>query len=405
MTVLAATSSEVALVFIELGAIFIGLAFLARIAYRLGISPIPLYLLAGLAFGSGGILPLDLSTDFVGLGAEIGVLLLLFMLGLEYTADELASSVRTGAPAGAVDFALNFTPGLLLGFALGWDFTAAVLLGGVTYVSSSGVIAKVLADLNRLGNRETPLVLSLLVIEDLVMAVYLPLVAVALLGSGGGSVSVLIALATVAVVLIVALRYGEPITRMVASHSAEALLLMTFGLILLVAGLAQRLQVSSAIGAFLVGIALSGEVAQRAHGLLSPLRDLFAAVFFVFFALQVDPAAIPPVLGIAVLLAVVTSATKVATGWWAAARVGVRVRGRVRAGATLIARGECSIVIAGLGAAAGVEPRLLPVAAAYVLILAITGPIAARFADSAGESLARRLERDGDTRLAADRWR
>src|SRR5688572_16891044 len=190
MTVLAATSAEVALVFIELGAIFIALAFLARIAYRLGISPIPLYLVAGLAFGSGGILPLDVSADFVGLGAEIGVLLLLFMLGLEYTADELASSVRTGGPAGAMDFVLNFTPGLLLAFALGWDFTAAVLLGGVTYVSSSGVIAKVLADLNRLGNRETPLVLSLLVIEDLVMAVYLPLVAVALLGGGGGIVSV-----------------------------------------------------------------------------------------------------------------------------------------------------------------------------------------------------------------------
>ena len=389
MTVVAAASSEVALIFIELGAVFVGLAFLARIAHRVGISPIPLYLLAGLAFGDGGLLPLDVSAEFAAVGAEIGVVLLLFMLGLEYTAAELTTSLRTGMTSGALDFVANFTPGWAAGLLLGWSAPAAILLGGVTYVSSSGVIAKLLADLGRLGNRETPSILTILVIEDLVMAAYLPLIAV-LLGETAGMSSVLVALATVAIVLLVALRYGHVITRVVASRSAEALLLMVFGLVLLVAGVAQRLQVSSAIGAFLVGIALSGDVAERAHGLLSPLRDLFAATFFVFFALQVDPGSIPPVAGIAILLALVTAATKIATGWWAAARIGVRVRGRVRAGATLIARGEFSIVIAGLGVAAGVEPLLGPLAAAYVLLLAVVGPVAARFADSVGNRLATR---------------
>lgn len=265
MMILAAASEEVALIFIELGAVFLGLALLARVAHRFGVSPIPLYLLAGLAFGDGGLLPLDVSQDFAAVGSEIGVVLLLFMLGLEYTGAELKTSLRTGAPAGLFDFVANFTPGWLLGVILGWGAPAAVLLGGVTYISSSGVIAKLLSDLGRLGNRETPAILTILVIEDLVIAVYLPLLAVLLLGGSGGLLSVVIALATVVVVLLAALRFGEAISTVVASRSGEVLLLTVFGLVLLVAGIAQRLQVSSAVGAFLVGIALSGEVAEQAR--------------------------------------------------------------------------------------------------------------------------------------------
>ena len=388
--ILAAASETVTVVFVQLGAGFIGLALLARVANRFGISPIPLYLLAGLALGEGGLMSVDISNEVAEIGAEIGVVLLLFMLGLEYTGDELSSSLRSGAPSGLVDLVANFTPGWLVGVLLGWDTASAVLLGGVTYISSSGVISKVLADLDRMGNRETPAILSILVIEDLVMAVYLPLVAALLLGGSGGVLSLVIAIATVAVVLLAALKLGDPISELVSTRSNEALLLMVFGLTLVVAGIAQRLQVSSAVGAFLVGIALSGEVAERAHGLLAPLRDLFAAAFFVFFAMQVDPGAIPPVAAVAAALAVVTAATKVATGWWAAGRIGVALRGRVRAGTTLIARGEFSIVIAGLGASAGVEPLLRPLAAAYVLMLAVLGPVAARFADEAGDVLAAR---------------
>src|SRR5262249_40462964 len=177
-----ANTGDASLIFIELGAAVIGLAVLARLASRWGFSAIPLYLIAGLAFGNGGLLPLNFSEDFIKVGAEIGVLLLLFMLGLEYTGEELRANLRAGLPAGLVDFTLNFTPGLLAGLFLGWKPLTALLLGGVTYISSSGVIAKVLAELQWMNNRETPTILSLLVIEDLVMAVYLPLVAVLLIG-------------------------------------------------------------------------------------------------------------------------------------------------------------------------------------------------------------------------------
>lgn len=388
-------ANDISLVFIELGVAVIGLALLTRLANRWGFSAIPLYLLAGLAFGTGGLLPLQFSEDFVHIGAEIGVILLLFMLGLEYTGEELGGNLRSGLLAGIVDLVLNFPPGLVAGLWLGWSPLAALLLGGVTYISSSGVIAKVLAELGRLNNPETPTLISILVLEDLMMAVYLPLVAVLLIGQGlaAAAVSILIALVTVGAVLFVAVRYSQGLSRLIAHQSDEVILFTTFGLVLLVAGVAQRLQVSAAVGAFLVGIALSEPIAGRAHKLLGPLRDLFAAIFFLFFGLQIDPATLPPVLLVAVGLGVVTASTKLFAGWWATRHAGVDTRGGFRAGAVLVARGEFSIVIAGLGVSAGLEPELGALSAAYVLFMAVLGPILARVIEPLIATIRRSLAR------------
>ncbi|MCZ7524911.1 MAG: cation:proton antiporter [Acidimicrobiia bacterium] len=381
--ILATAPDELGRVLVELGTVVFSLAVLARLADAVGFSPVPFYLLAGLAFGEGGIAPLDVSTQFIEIGAEIGVVLLLLALGLEYTAEELRSGLRTGLPTGIFDAVANFTPGFAAGLLLGWSATAAALLGGVTYISSSGVVAKVLADLQRLGNRETPVVLSTLVTEDLAMAVYLPVVGVLLAGDdvGSAALSLSLALGAVAVILTVALRHGHHVTRMLATESDEGVLLGVLGLTLVVAGLAQRLQVSAAVGAFLVGIAVSGPVQARASLLLAPLRDLFAATFFVFFGLRIDPGDLPSAAVAAVALGVVTGATKVLTGSWAARRAGIGPRGRWRAGTSLVARGEFSIVIAELGVVAAVEPDLGPTVAAYVLLLAVAGPVLTRYAD------------------------
>ncbi|MFD5572414.1 cation:proton antiporter [Streptomyces cadmiisoli] len=388
-----------AILLIEFGSLLLGLGLLGRLSARLGFSAIPLYLLAGLAFGEGGLLPLGASEEFIATGAEIGVILLLLMLGLEYTASDLVTNLKSHYPAGLVDFALNALPGAAMALLLGWGPVAAVVLAGVTWISSSGVIAKVLGELGRIGNRETPVILSVLVLEDLAMAVYLPIITAVLAGAGlaAGSVTLAIALGVAGIVLFAALRYGRVISRFVSSDDPEKLLLVVLGLTILVAGLAQQLQVSAAVGAFLVGIALSGEVAEGAHTLLSPLRDLFAAVFFVFFGLHTDPASIPPVLLPALGLAVVTALTKIATGYWAARRAGISVKGRWRTGGALVARGEFSIVIAGLAVTAGIEPSLGPLATAYVLILVILGPMTARYTEPLAMRWSRRFGRGGDT--------
>ena len=379
-----AASEDVARVLIELGLVVSALAVLARVASQFGLSPIPLYLLGGLAVGQGGLVELDFSEDFIQIGGDIGVVLLLLALGLEYSPADVQTGLRAGWKSGVVDAVANFTPGLLCGFLLGWDARAAVALGGVTYISSSGVIAKVLSDLGRIGNRETPAVLSILVMEDLAMAAYLPVLGVLVAGSGfaAGSVAVAVAIGAVALAVFVALRHGHALSRLLFSRSDEVLLLSVLGLTLVVAGVAEEVQVSAAIGAFLVGVALSGPVSERASALIGPLRDLFAATFFLFFGLQTDPATLPSFALVALALGALTAVTKVVTGWWAAGRLGAGPRGRMRAGTVLVARGEFSIVIAGIAVTAGIEPDLGILAAAYVLLLAVAGPILTRFADS-----------------------
>lgn len=390
-----AAASGMAGLFLELGGILLGVAILGRLAARWGLPSIPLYLIAGILIGDGGVVPIVPARDFIEVGAQIGVILLLLLLGLEYSGIELVGALRTNAPSGALDLVLNFSPGVIVGFVLGWDYRAALLLGGITYISSSGIIARLLSDLGNLGNRETPAILAILVTEDLVMALYLPLMAGLLIG---GSALVIgleigIAIAAVAVALGIAVYFGQRLSALVFSPSSEHLLLTLLGLALLVAGIAERVQASAAVGAFLVGIALSGQVEHAARQLLTPLRDLFAALFFVFFGLQVDPGTLPSMLWIAVVLAVVTAGTKVATGWWTARRAGISRPGRLRAGFTLVARGEFSIVIAGIAVAEGIEADIGPLSAAYVLILAIGGPLLARSADPLSRRLTARDRR------------
>lgn len=378
-----AVGSEIATAFIEIGVIALGLAALARLASHLGITAVPFYLIAGLGLGNGGLVDLDFSEEFIALGAEIGVLLLLLTLGLEYTSSELRSGLRTGLVPGTVDAVLNFTPGFLAGLLLGWSVPASVLLGGVTWISSSGVISKVLNDLDRLGYRETPSILNLLVIEDLAMAVYLPVVAAVVVGGEAAStaVTVTIAVVTVAFVLFAAMTWGHHMSGVLARGNNEVLLLAVFGLTLLVGGLAQQLQISAAVGAFLVGIALSGHAQERASALIEPLRDLFAAIFFLFFSFQIAPGDLPAALIPAGLLVLITAPTKMGSGWVAAKRVGATTRGRVRAGTALIARGEFSIVIASLGATLSDGSDLTTLAAAYVLMTAVLGPLATKHAE------------------------
>jgi CPA2 family monovalent cation:H+ antiporter-2 len=391
--VLAAGGGVATTVLLQLGLVLFSLGLLGLAAHRLRVSPIPLYLLAGLLLGQSGPLPLidgQAGQEFIEVGAELGAVLLLLSLGLEYAADELVTALRHNAAAGLLDLVLNAAPGAALALLLGWGPVAAVALAGVTYVSSSGIIAKVLSDLGQLGNRETPVVIAVLVFEDLAMAAYLPVLAALLSGLGliAAGASVAVALAAVAVVLVISLRLPQALARLVFAPSDEVLLLRVLGLTLLVAGLAAQLNVSATVGAFLVGVGLSGPVAESAAELLRPLRDLFAAIFFVFFGLQIDAGHIPGVLPLALALAVVTAATKALTGWLAARRAGIGPAGRLRAGAALIARGEFSIVIAGLATAAAsagtvqIDTRFAPLAGAYVLLLAVAGPMAVRLLDA-----------------------
>ncbi len=365
----------------ELGAILVVLTILGSAARRFGLSPIPLYLLTGLFLGTGGVAPVPAAADFVATGASIGVVLLLLTLGLEFSIGEFSESLRRHLPSAGVDLVLNAIPGAIAGWLLGLDVVGIVAMAGITYISSSGVIARLLGDLDRLGNRETPAVLSVLVLEDFAMAAYLPVLTV--LASGGtlvqAAVWTAVALGALGLAFLVSLRWGDHVGRALGHREDEQLLLRILGLTLIVAAVAEHLHASAAVGAFLVGLTLTGATADRARTVLTPLRDLFAAVFFVAIGLAVDPVDLLPMLPFALGLAAVTAVTKIISGSYAARREGAARRGRLRAGTALIAPGEFSLVIIGL-TAASVGGTLGAVATPYVFILAIVGPVLTRFA-------------------------
>ena len=371
--------ADPAALLLELGLVLTALSVLGALARRAALSPIPLYLLAGVALGSGGVTELPAAQAFIDTGAAIGVVLLLLVLGLEFTVDEFSTSLRRHVPSAGVDMVLNATPGAIAGWLLGLDTVGIVALAGATYISSSGIVARLLTDLRRLGNRETPAVLSVLVLEDLVMAVYLPILAV--LASGGGPLQALlgvaISLAAVGIAFVTSYRWGHHVGRVLAHPDSEQLLLRVLGITMVVAALAELVHASAAVGAFLVGLALTGEAAERSQLVLNPLRDLFAAAFFLAIGISVDLDALVPLLPAALALAVVSAATKVATGWFAAGVDGVSRKGRIRAGTALIARGEFSIVIISLAGTTSAD--LQPLVTGYVLIVAIVGPIITRF--------------------------
>ena len=376
---------QVTLVLIEVGALLLMMSLASRLANRLGQSPIPFYMTIGLLFGVGGFVSLSESLPFLETSSEIGVILLLLMLGLEYSPRELVGNLKSSAPVGIWDALFNAVPGAAFGLIMGWGAIGAIVMAGVTWVSSSGVISNVLTDLGRLGNRETPTVLAVLVIEDLAMAFYLPILSAFVIGASilQGALTVAIAVGSVFLVLVIALRFGKRISRVFSSTHIESLVIGVLGLAMVVAGLAAVVQVSSAVGAFLVGIAISGEVAKMAQRYLRPVRDLFAAFFFLVFGLTTDATDIPAVLLPAAILAIVTIATKILTGYLGARRAGIGRAGRWRAGLALTPRGEFSIIIAGLAVSAGVEPTIAPMAATYMLITVVVGPLLARVSDSA----------------------
>lgn len=386
----AATEGHAALILIEIGALLLVLSLLGRLGARFGISAIPLYLVAGLFVGEGGLMPLTASRDFLETGSSIGIVLLLAMLGLEYSPSELMSGLKQARWSGLWDMLLNAVPGAAFALLMGWGPIAAIAFAGITWVTSSGVVAKMLRDLKRLGNRETPTILSVLVIEDLAMAFYLPVVSAVVIGEAlaAAAITVAIAVGVVLVILVIALRFGKVISRIFSVTNLESLLIGVLGLTMLVGGFAEELKVSMAVGAFLVGIAITGKVAEKAEHVLEPVRDLFAAMFFVYFGIITDPADLLPVLLPAAALAAVTMATKTATGYLAARSAGVGIAGRWRAGFALTPRGEFSIVIAALAgtalaaAAPDIAQHITSTTTAYVLMTIIAGPFLARIPDT-----------------------
>ena len=377
-----AATSEVGRELVALGGALLVAAALARAGKRIRLPTIPLFMAAGILSGPhtpGPVLFRDPAD--VGLLATIGLVLLLFHLGLEFSLDDLTAGGRTLLLAGGFYLALNIGLGLLLGTALGWGGRETLVIAGIVGISSSAIVTKLLVELRRLANPETGMLLGIIVVEDVFLALYLALLQPVLGGSEGGLDAVLsVGRAMLFLVLMFAIaRWGRgAVGRLLSTGDDELLTVCFVGLAILIAGVAANLGVSEAIGAFLAGQIVAGTVvARRVEHLVLPIRDLLAAMFFFAFGLSVDPGTLADVaLPVAAAVAVTIFGNLVA-GIVAARLQHFGPTEAANIGLSMLARGEFSLILASLAVVAGLDGRLGPFAAAYVLVLAVAGPLAA----------------------------
>jgi CPA2 family monovalent cation:H+ antiporter-2 len=380
------------------GALLLAAAVAGVVGSRTRLSVVPLYVLAGLLVGPNVAgragLPAVTPDETVTLLAEVGIVLLLFFLGLEFDLDRLLAARGRVARVGGVDLVANFPLGVAAGLLLGWGPVAALLVGGVVYISSSAIITKSLLDLGWIADPESEAILGTLIAEDLIIAVYLAVVAALVVG-GGSPLAVARGVGVAAAFLggvVVAVRVGGRLFDAVASsESDEAVVLRVVAVAVPVAGAALALGVSEAVAAFFVGMGFgASEGVERVERLLAPLRDLFAAVFFVWIGLGTDPAAVATVAVPVLLVGLVTVPAKAASGFVCGRTYGLSARRSLRTGLALVARGEFSLVIAALAATSPdplVSGTVPAFAVGYVLLTGTVGTLLMGEADRVGRLL------------------
>jgi len=388
---------------IALGGSFLAAGLLARLGRHAGLPTIPLFMLAGVIFGphTPGLALVDDPAE-LALLAEIGLVMLLFHLGLEFSLGDLVAGGGRLLAAGSVYLALNVGGGILFGFAVGWGTREALVIGGMVGISSSAIVTKLLVELRRLANPETRLILGLIVVEDVFLALYLALLqpvlggsegAAAVAGSFGRALTFLLVMAAVA-------RWGARVVgRLVTTNDDELLTVVFVGLALLGAGVAEELGVSTAIGAFMVGLVLAEtSAAERTERLVLPLRDAFASVFFFAFGLGIEPGDMALVAVPVAAAVAVTVVFNLVAGLVAARMYGFGREETANVALTILSRGEFSLILATLSVSAGLDARLAPFVAGYVLVLAICGPLAATWSHPLSRFVPSRLLAQGAAR-------
>ncbi|MEC4014860.1 cation:proton antiporter [Streptomyces sp. H27-D2] len=365
-----------------MGGAFLAAALLARLGGRIGLPTIPLFILAGILLGPNtpGFVLVSDPADLEMLSA-LGLVLLLFYLGLEFHIDDLKAGGRKMALAGGAYLALNVGAGLGFGFALGWGASEALVLAGVLGISSSAIVTKVLVDLGRIGNPETKPILGIIVVEDIFLALYLAALQPVISGADSLSAAAFQAGKAFAFLLLLAAvaRWGTKIIgKLIATKDNELLVISFLGAAVLVAGISEEFGVADAIGAFMVGLMLGNTTSgDRIRELVHPLRDAFGAIFFFAFGLSIDPGDLPTVVWPVLIAVVITIGMNLIAGLLAARLYRFGPGPAANISTTLLARGEFALILATMAAAAGLDERLSPFIAGYVLVLAVLAPLAA----------------------------
>ena len=365
------------------------IAAAVSLAAKLRFSNIPFLILIGMAVGPHaphfGVFDFRFieSAPLIAFMGRIGVLFLLFYLGLESNVTRLIQAGRSIFIGGTIYIGINFTLGLVYAYLTGFSPTEMLVMAGITTISSSAIVAKVLFDYRRTANPETELILGITMYEDVFLAVYLSLLSGVVL-SGASSISGVLWSAGLALVFIVGLivvgRWATPLLNwLLRISSNEVFIIVVFAFLFLLAGFGETINVAEAIGALLLGLVLGEtEHSGRLERLVVPFRDFFGAIFFFSFGLTVDPFSLGGAVWLAIGAALLSLFGVVVAGQLAGRSAGLSGATSFDVGLTLLGRGEFSIIVAKLAQSGGLLPLIQPFAALYVLILATLAPLLAK---------------------------
>jgi monovalent cation:H+ antiporter-2, CPA2 family len=357
------------------------------------------YLLAGLIVGPHVPIPIVAHPETVQTLSELGVILLMFSLGLEF---HLAKLLRVGPAAGftaVVQSSLMAWLGFLAGRLFGWTVLESVFAGAIVAISSTTIIAKVF-DEQRIGGRMRELVVGILLIEDLIAIVFMAVLTAVATGAGlsagevvgtvGRIVGFLIVMLVVGILIVPRfIRFVHGIGR------SETTLVASIGVCFVMAYVAQAAGYSVALGAFVAG-SLVSESGQGEHieHLVRPVRDMFAAIFFVSVGMLIEPALVVEHWGAVVVFTVLVIVGKIASVSLGAFLAGSGTRTSVQAGMSLAQIGEFSFIIAALGMSLGATREFLyPIAVTVSAVTTLTTPWLIRFSPPVAAFIDRKLPR------------
>jgi monovalent cation:H+ antiporter-2, CPA2 family len=374
---------------ITLGVLLVVAYVLGRAAKLVGLPSIPVYMVVGLlASPYSGWFPLDFHSADIELIAIFGLILLLFSLGLEFDQEEFFNDAGKLLISGGSYVLLNMGLGFAFGMMVGWGTREALVIAGMTGTSSSAIITKLLIELRRLPNKETPMILGVTVVGDIFIAIYLAIVSVVLSGKTEVWPIVLqlsIAFLFLIVMFSVARWGGRVVSRVLRTKDDELFTILFFGLAVLFAGIGELIGVTDAIGAFLIGVVLGASIYRtRIERVAVPLRDVFGAFFFLNFGLALKVAEFGSVAAIVILAVLMTFALNIVSGMFLAWLNKMGMVEGINAAAILVNRGEFTLILATLAVGAGLDHRLQPFAGLYVLIMAILGPLFASNSERIG---------------------
>ncbi|MCM3718066.1 cation:proton antiporter [Fictibacillus phosphorivorans] len=371
---------------LEVGTALIIIAIAALLANKLKFSIIPFLIIFGMLVGPHapvvGVLDFTFinSNEIITFFGRVGVLFLLFYLGLEFSVGKLVRSGKNIAVGGSIYILINFTLGLLYAFVMGFALLEVLIIAGIITISSSAIVAKVIVDLKRTANPETELVLGIIMFEDIFLAVYLSIVSGLVLGDAtsvlGVVKSILVAFSYMIMFFVIARTCTKHLNKLLSITSNEIFIIVILATLFFVAGFSETIHVAEAIGALLLGLVFSEtEHSERIEHMIIPFRDFFGAIFFFSFGLSIDPFTLGGAVWLALGAVMITILGNFVAGMIAGRKAGLSHKASSNIGLTIVSRGEFSIIVANIGMAGGLATVLKPFSALYVLILAILGPL------------------------------